>query len=76
MFNPTHASREEMTRLAEHIENYIEELQPTIIIPDDEYEKLAPAFKEGFKRTKDLCEKLRKGKKDKVFKDEEDWNTV
>lgn len=67
----TNFTDEEMKRLGEHIENYMNEFFSSIIIPDDEYEKISKNFKEAKKRTEELVEKLKKGKRS-VFQADDD----
>lgn len=70
-FDPESVSKEDMKKLAEHIEEYIEQLKSVMIIPDDVAAEHGDEIEEGLKRTKKLISKLKKGDRS-VFKDATD----
>ena len=70
-FDPESVSKEDMKKLAEHIEEYIEQLKSVMIIPDDVAAEHGDEIVEGLKRTKKLISKLKKGDRS-VFKDATD----
>lgn len=70
-FDPENVSKDDMKKLAEHIEEYIEQLESVMIIPDDIADEYGKQIEEGLKRTKKLISKLKKGDRS-VFKDATD----
>lgn len=70
-FNPDMVSKEDMEKLADHIEEYLDLLKEVMIIPDEIYHEYGDKIKEGIKRTERLIKKLRKGDRS-VFKDPDD----
>lgn len=74
-FDPAHITKEDMRRVADHIEEYLEQLQDVMIIPDELIDECKEEIDEGIKRTKKLIKKLRKGDRS-VFKDVDDWNHI
>ena len=74
-FDPENVSKTDMVRLAEHIEEYVDQLESIMIIPEDILEKHGDQIKEGIRRAKKLINKLKKGDKS-VFKDDEDRNSL
>lgn len=67
-FNPSNVTKEDMKKLANHIEEYIDHLESVMIIPDELIEEYGKQIKEGLARTRKLIKKLKKGDKS-VFKD-------
>ena len=59
-----------MNYLADHIEAYIDELESTMIIPNDIAAEHEDQIKEALKRCRTLIKKLRKGDTS-VFKDQD-----
>ena len=74
-FDPENVSKTDMVRLAEHIEEYVDQLESIMIIPEEILEKHGDQIKEGIRRAKKLINKLKKGDKS-VFKDDEDRNSL
>ena len=70
-FDPRYVTKDDMNNLAEHIEEYVEQLESIMIIPDDIAEKYEDQIKEGIKQARKLISKLKKGDKS-VFKDIDD----
>lgn len=68
-------SKEDMKKLANHIENYIDVLEHVMIIPDGVIKDQQDQIKQGIKTSKKLIEKLRKGDKS-VFKDEDEFENI
>ena len=73
--NPESISKEDMRKLADHIEKYIEVLEEVMIIPEDLQKEYGERINHGIKISKKLIQKLRKGDKS-VFKEQEDWNSI
>lgn len=73
--NPDDISKEDMRKLADHIEKYIETLQEVMIIPEDLQKEYGERISHGIKLSKKLIQKLRKGDKS-VFKEQEEWNSI
>lgn len=71
MFDPKTVSRDDLKALGEHIENYIDELERVMIIPEEIMEEYGDQIKEGIKRTRKLISKLKKGDTS-VFRDDYD----
>ena len=67
-FDPDNVTKEDMKKLAKHIEEYVDQLESIMIIPDEIADEYGPQIKEGIKRSRKLINKLRKGDKS-VFKD-------
>lgn len=67
-FDPENVSKEDMKNLANHIEEYVDELESLMIIPDEIMDEYGDQIKEGIKRTRKLIAKLKKGDRS-VFKD-------
>ena len=74
-FDPEDISQEDMDYIATQIEDYVNELEETMIIPEEIIEDVGDQIDEGIRRAKKLIKKLRKGDRS-VFKDEEEWNPV
>ena len=75
-FDPNNVSKEDMKALAKHIESYLEELESTMIIPEEVVsEKDAKQFKVAIELTRKLIKKLKKGDRS-VFKDIDDDNPL
>lgn len=67
-FSPENVSKDDMIKLGEHIEEYVNELETIMIIPDEIIDEYGTQIKEGIKRAKKLINKLKKGDKS-IFKD-------
>lgn len=67
-FDPNIVSKEDMIKLAEHIENYINELEKVMIIPEEMMDQYEDQISKGIKLSKKLIKKLKKGDKS-VFKE-------
>jgi hypothetical protein len=74
-FDPDNISKEDMRKLAEHIEEYVDTLEEVMIIPEELQKEYGDRIHDGLKVTRKLIEKLRKGDRS-VFKDKEDWNSI
>jgi hypothetical protein len=59
-FDPDNVTKEDMKNLAKHIEEYVDELESLMIIPDEILDEYGDQIKEGIKRAKKLIAKLRK----------------
>lgn len=75
VFDPDNISKEDMNRLADAIENYINLLEEIMIIPEEIIDECGDDVEEGIKRSKKLIKKLRNGDKS-VFKDSDEWNSL
>lgn len=73
--NPEDITKEDMRKLADHIENYVDTLESVMIIPEPLVKEYGDRINSGIKTTRKLIQKLRKGDRS-VFKDEEDWSQV
>lgn len=71
-FDPENIRKEDMAKLAEIIEEYIDQLESVMIIPEDVMRKHGDKIKEAIKRCKKLVKKLKKGDRS-VFKDPDEW---
>lgn len=67
-FDSDNVTKKDMIKLADHIEEYISELESMMIIPEEIYDEYAERIDSGIKRCKKLIKKLRKGDKS-VFKE-------
>lgn len=74
-FDPDNITKEHMEYLADHIENYIDELNNTMIIPNDIASEHKDQIEEAIKRCRLLIKKLRKGDTS-VFKDDDEFNSL
>ena len=74
-FSPDTISNEDMRRLADHIETFIDTLEEVMIIPEDIMKEYGERINNGIDVSRKLIQKLRKGDRS-VFKDEEDWNPL
>lgn len=74
-FSPDTISKEDMRRLADHIETFIDTLEEVMIIPEDIMKEYGERINNGIDVSRKLIQKLRKGDRS-VFKDEEDWNPL
>lgn len=72
-FDPDNVTKEDMKKLGEHIEEYIDQLESVMIIPDEIIDECGKQIEEGIKRAKKLVKKLKKGDKS-VFKDADEDN--
>lgn len=75
IINPDNISKEDMCKLADHIETYIDTLQEVMIIPENLMKEYEERINDGIKICKKLIQKLRKGDRS-VFKDEDEWNPI
>ena len=75
VFDPDNISKEDMNRLADAIENYINLLEEIMIIPEEIIDECGDDVEEGIKRSKKLIKKLRNGDKS-AFKDSDEWNSL
>lgn len=75
-FDPRTMTKKDMKNAADHIESYMEVLFPLMIIPDDIYDESAESVKKAKKYVKKLIKRLNDGDKEKVFKDDDDWNII
>ena len=73
-FHPENVSKDDMIKLAESIEEYIDELESIMIIPDEIIDVYKKQIDEGIHRCRKLIKKLKKGDKS-VFKDIDDENS-
>lgn len=71
-FDPENVTKEDMKNLAKHIEEYVDELESLMIIPDEILDEYGDQIKEGIKRTRKLIARLRKGDRS-VFKDTDEY---
>lgn len=74
-FDPDNIRKGDMNRLAGAIEDYIDELENVMIIPDEILDSSEDKIREAIKRARKLIKKLRNGDKS-VFKDSDEWNYV
>lgn len=74
-FDPDNITKESMNHLADHIERYMDELQSTMIIPNDIAAEHESQIKEAMKRSRALIKRLRKGDTS-VFKDQDEFNSL
>ena len=74
-FDPDNITKDHMNYLADHIETYIDELESTMIIPNDIAAEHEDQIKEALKRCRTLIKKLRKGDTS-VFKDQDEFNSL
>lgn len=75
VFDPDNISKEDMNRLADSIEDYLNFLEEIMVIPKEIIDECAEDIHEGIKRSKKLIKKLRNGDKS-VFKDSDEWNSL
>ena len=75
VFDPDNISKEDMNRLADSIEDYLNFLQEIMVIPKEIIDEHGDDIHEGIKRSKKLIKKLRNGDKS-VFKDSDEWNSL
>lgn len=73
LFDPSDITQDEMDFIADHIENFINNLEEIMIIPDDIKRDCEDEIEEGIERSKKLIKKLRKGKRS-VFNDDFEFN--
>lgn len=73
-FDPENVSKEDMSKLADHIEEYIDQLENMMIIPEELIDQYGKQIEEGIARCRKLIKKLRKGDKS-IFKDTYDENS-
>ena len=71
-FDPENVSEKDMEKLADHIEEYVNELEGIMIIPDELIIEYGEQIKNGIKRARKFINKLRKGDKS-VFKDSDKY---
>ncbi|MCM1439567.1 MAG: hypothetical protein NC131_10265 [Roseburia sp.] len=74
-FDPEDITKQDMTDLADAIQEYKEILMSVMVIPDEIADKCRDTIKESMRRTDKLIKKLRKGDKS-VFKDEDELNEM
>ena len=74
-FDPDNISSESMKFLAEKFQEYFDELESVMIIPEEISSKQEDQINEAIKRVRKLIKKLKNGD-DSVFKDPEEWNSV
>lgn len=67
-FHIDNVTKEDMKNLAQQISQYLNELERSMIIPEELMDEYGNEIKEGIKRTKKLIKKLKDGDKS-VFKD-------
>jgi hypothetical protein len=74
IFDPENVSKSDMNRLANVIEEYLDTLKSTMVIPDEIMKSDRKRLKNGLEVTEKLIKKLRKGDRS-VFKesDEDDY---
>lgn len=70
-FDPKHADKSDMKRLATGLRKYLDLLDNVMVIPPDVQKKHGDRIEEGIRRTKKLIKKLEKGDKS-IFKDADD----
>ncbi len=72
IFDPEDISKEEMEKIAEMIEEYLNLLEDVMIIPEELYETHHERIEKGINVTKKLIKKLKKGDRS-VFNDSSKW---
>ena len=75
VFDPDNITKEDMNRLADSIEDYLNLLEEIMVIPKEIIDECEDDINEGIKRSRKLIKKLRKGDKS-VFKDSDEWNSL
>lgn len=65
-----------MVNMADGIENFLILMREIMIFPDEMKARDIKEFNNAIERVEELIVLLRKGKKDKVFKDADDWNSI
>ena len=68
IFDPENVSKSDMNRLANVIEEYLDTLKSTMVIPDEIMKSDRKRLKNGLEVTEKLIKKLRKGDRS-VFKE-------
>lgn len=74
-FDPYNIKQEDMDRLANAFERYLDELERVMVIPDDIMKEHGKEIEVSIKEMKGLIKKLRKGDTS-VFKDPDEWNML
>lgn len=75
-FNLEDVTKEDMINLADGIETFLDLMTEIMIFPDDMKSREIKEFNDAIDRVKELIELLRKGKKNKVFKEYDAWNSI
>lgn len=74
-FDPEDITKEDMNKVADHIEGFLLVLKEIIYIPEELLDEHGKKIEKGISRTEKLIKKLRKGDRS-IFKDQEDWNVI
>ena len=72
LFDPNNCDQRQMNELAEILEEWLNVVEPSMIIPDDIVDDIGESVKEGKRRIRKLISKLRKGDKS-VFVDDDEY---
>ena len=74
-FDPDDITLEDMKKLADNIEEYLDVFREVMIIPEEIRKKDDGKVEKAIEVIKKLIKKLRKGDKS-VFKDSDEWNSI
>lgn len=75
-FSLDDVTKDDMVNMADGIENFLILMREIMIFPDEMKARDIKEFNNAIERVEELIVLLRKGKKDKVFKDADDWNSI
>ena len=75
LFDPNNCDQRHMNELAEILEEWLNVVEPSMIIPDDIVDDIGESVKEGKRRIRKLISKLRKGDKS-VFVDDDEYSDL
>lgn len=75
-FSLDDVTKDDMVNMADGIENFLIMMREIMIFPDEMKARDIKEFNNAIERVEELIVLLRKGKKDKVFKDADDWNSI
>jgi hypothetical protein len=66
--------KDSMKKFAMNLEVFMEVREDFMIIPPEIMGKKSDNFDKASKKVKKFIKKLRRGEKDKIFKDDDDWS--
>lgn len=75
-FSLDDVTKDDMVNMADGIENFLILMREIMIFPDEMKARDIKEINNAIERVEELIVLLRKGKKDKVFKDADDWNSI
>ena len=71
IFDPSNISKDDMKKVADSIDEYLDQFESVMVIPDDIMDECKDEINTAIKTLHQLVKKLRKGDKS-VFKDMDD----